>query len=61
MATSAPRELLRVENLRTTFHSHHSLVKAVRGVSLTVNDGDFMAVVGESGSGKSVTGATCSP
>ena len=55
MATSAPRELLRVENLRTTFHSHHSLVKAVRGVSLTVNDGDFMAVVGESGSGKSVT------
>ena len=49
------RELLRVENLRTTFHSHHNLVKAVRGVSLTVNDGDFMAVVGESGSGKSVT------
>ena len=55
MAESAPRELLRAENLRTTFHSHHSLVKAVRGVSLTVNDGDFMAVVGESGSGKSVT------
>ena len=54
--TGAPaRELLRVDDLRVTFHSHHSLVKAVRGVSLTVNDGDFMAVVGESGSGKSVT------
>ena len=52
---ASPKELLRVDNLRTTFHSHRTLVKAVRGVSLTVYDGDFMAVVGESGSGKSVT------
>ena len=55
-AQEAPREaLLHVGNLRTTFHSHRQLVKAVRGVDLTVYDGDFLAVVGESGSGKSVT------
>ncbi len=48
-------DLLRVRNLRTTFHAHRSLVKAVRGVDLTVREGDFLAVVGESGSGKSVT------
>ena len=52
---SEPRELLRVGNLRTTFHSHRQLVQAVRGVDLAVYDGDFLAVVGESGSGKSVT------
>ncbi len=47
-------ELLRVRNLRTTFHSHRRLIKAVRGVDLTVHDGEFLAIVGESGSGKSV-------
>ena len=52
---ASPRELLRVGNLRTTFHSHRQLVQAVRGVDLAVYDGDFLAVVGESGSGKSVT------
>ncbi len=54
-AAPAPRdELLRVRNLRTTFHSHRRLIKAVRGVDLTVHDGEFLAIVGESGSGKSV-------
>ncbi len=47
-------ELLRVRNLRTTFHAHRRLIKAVRGVDLTVHDGEFLAIVGESGSGKSV-------
>ncbi len=50
-----PTPLLEVRGLKTTFHSHHRLVEAVRGVDLTVYDGDFLAVVGESGSGKSVT------
>ena len=55
MGTPSPRgELLRVRNLRTTFHSHRRLIKAVRGMDLTVLDGEFLAIVGESGSGKSV-------
>ncbi len=49
------KNLLSVRNLRTTFSSHHVEVHAVRGVDLTVAEGDFLAVVGESGSGKSVT------
>lgn len=48
------KEILTVRDLHTTFHTHGSLVKAVRGVDLHVDDGDILAVVGESGSGKSV-------
>lgn len=48
------KEILTVRNLHTTFHTHGSLVKAVRGVDIHVDDGDILAVVGESGSGKSV-------
>lgn len=47
-------KILSVENVRTTFHTHGNLVKAVRGVSFHVDDRDILAVVGESGSGKSV-------
>lgn len=47
-------KILSVENVHATFHTHGKQVKAVRGVSFHVNDGDILAVVGESGSGKSV-------
>ena len=46
-------EILRVENLCKVYGSGAAQVKAVDGVSFSVNRGEFVAVVGASGSGKS--------
>lgn len=45
--------LIEIENLEVTFGSAGNLVRAVRGVSLSVNEGESYGIVGESGSGKS--------
>jgi oligopeptide/dipeptide ABC transporter ATP-binding protein len=47
--------VLQVENLRTHFHTHAGVVRAVDGVDLDVSEGRTLGVVGESGCGKSVT------
>jgi oligopeptide/dipeptide ABC transporter ATP-binding protein len=47
--------LLRVEDLRTYFHSSRGTVRAVDGVGFTLDKGRTLAIVGESGCGKSMT------
>jgi oligopeptide/dipeptide ABC transporter ATP-binding protein len=49
------KPLLQINNLQTHFHIGKRVVKAVDGISLSVNPGETLALVGESGSGKSVT------
>ncbi|HEY0522004.1 MAG TPA: ABC transporter ATP-binding protein [Stellaceae bacterium] len=53
-AATAPA-LLEIEDLRTYFFTRDGVVRAVDGVSLSVGEGETLAVVGESGCGKSVT------
>ncbi len=49
-------KVLDVQNLQTHFHTRDGVVKAVEGVSFSLEKGEILGLVGESGSGKSVTG-----
>lgn len=46
-------EILRVEGLTKVYGSGDNQVRALDGISFSVNKGDFVAIIGPSGSGKS--------
>lgn len=47
--------LLEVQDLRTYFYTEDGVVKAVDGISFSLDKGKTLGIVGESGCGKSVT------
>jgi peptide/nickel transport system ATP-binding protein len=51
-------ELLRIQGLKTYFHTDDGIVPAVDGVDITIHEGETVGIVGESGCGKSVTSLT---
>src|SRR5688572_12051948 len=52
---SSAEHLLEVEDLQVEFRTDYGLVRAVNGVSYTLDAGQTLAILGESGSGKTVS------
>lgn len=50
---SDKKEIIRAEDLRREFMVGDEKVKALRGVSFTIHEGEFVTIMGTSGSGKS--------
>lgn len=47
------KEIIRLDNIRRNFIVGNETVHALRGVSFTINAGEFVTIMGTSGSGKS--------
>jgi len=48
-----PGNVIEIRNLRTYYHDRKTILKAVDGVNLSLEEGSVLGVVGESGCGKS--------
>jgi len=46
-------EIIRIDHIKREFHVGDEVVRALRGVSFTINKGEFVTIMGTSGSGKS--------
>jgi len=52
-----PEVLVEIRGLVINFYTYRGVVKAINGVNLHINRGEFFGLVGETGCGKSVTGS----
>jgi len=47
--------LIDIQDLYVNFYTYRGIVRAINGVNLQINEGEFFGLVGETGCGKSVT------
>ena len=47
------KDIIKLENIRRNFIVGEEVVHALRGISFTIGEGEFVTIMGSSGSGKS--------
>lgn len=50
---SNKHEILKIENIRKIYQAKNDELEALKGINLTVNEGEFVSIIGPSGCGKS--------